>query len=50
MGDVMKNVNLILVDPNRALCNLDWSLAQHRQLEVRYGGDQSFMLSADPSA
>ena len=47
----MKNVNVILVDPNRALCNLDWGLAQQRQLEVLYGGgDLGFMLSADPSA
>ena len=46
----MKNVNLILIDPNRALCKLDWGVAQQRQLEVRYGGDLGFMLSADPSA
>jgi len=46
----MKNVNLVPVDPNRALCNLDSGLAQQRQLEVRYGGDLGFMLSADPSA
>ena len=29
---------------------IDWGLAQQRQIEVRYGGDLGFMLSADPGA